>query len=202
MCLAGLLIGDRWPLDGGIEARLSRRHSHSADEPKAQLRRSSDRLNKLRSPFRTARRFWVENIVDRAARPVRCYAIRPAACDPFRMPCTGTDVGASRPRKGRNGESANRDKETCSPYFATPYSPLSRHQAGFASPEVGQRVSARPRFPVRPAMKKRRSDEPQRHRVRDGRRRMPAVAAPSCDGRRKHPARTQIVQVGTQTAAR
>jgi acetyl-CoA carboxylase carboxyltransferase component len=51
------------PLEGGIEAAY-RADIEGAEDPKAKLREIEDRLNKLRSPFRTAETFQVEEIVD------------------------------------------------------------------------------------------------------------------------------------------
>ncbi|MDB5624495.1 MAG: methylmalonyl-CoA carboxyltransferase, partial [Tardiphaga sp.] len=51
------------PLEGGIEAAY-RADIAAADDPAAELKAIEDRLNKLRSPFRSAERFWVEEIVD------------------------------------------------------------------------------------------------------------------------------------------
>jgi acetyl-CoA carboxylase carboxyltransferase component len=81
------------PLEGGIEAAY-RADIEAAPDPKAKLAEIEDRLNKLRSPFRSAERFWVEEIIDprrtrsllcefaRLAEPVRVagpvrFAIRP-----------------------------------------------------------------------------------------------------------------------------
>src|SRR4029079_13631380 len=51
------------PLDGVIEAAY-RAEIDAAPDPKAKLAEIEDRLNKLRSPFRTAETFWVEEIID------------------------------------------------------------------------------------------------------------------------------------------
>jgi acetyl-CoA carboxylase carboxyltransferase component len=60
------------PLEGGIEAAY-RADIDAADDPKAQLAAIEDRLNKLRSPFRSAERFWVEEIIDpRRTRSLLC----------------------------------------------------------------------------------------------------------------------------------
>jgi acetyl-CoA carboxylase carboxyltransferase component len=64
------------PLEGGIEAAY-RADIEAADDPVAKLREIEDRLNKLRSPFRTAETFWVEEIIDpRATRPLLCDFVR------------------------------------------------------------------------------------------------------------------------------
>ena len=60
------------PLEGGIEAAY-RADIDAAPDPAAKLREIEDRLNKLRSPFRTAETFWVEEIIDpRDTRPLLC----------------------------------------------------------------------------------------------------------------------------------
>jgi len=65
----------RWgslPLEGGIEAAY-RADLAAADDPAAKLAEIEDRLNKLRSPFRSAETFWIEEIVDpRSTRPLLC----------------------------------------------------------------------------------------------------------------------------------
>ena len=60
------------PLEGGIEAAY-RAEIDAAADPKAKLAEIEDRLNKLRSPFRTAETFWVEDIIDpRETRKLLC----------------------------------------------------------------------------------------------------------------------------------
>jgi hypothetical protein len=51
------------PLEGGIEAAY-RAEIESAPDPEAKLREIEVRLNKLRSPFRTAETFWIEEIIN------------------------------------------------------------------------------------------------------------------------------------------
>jgi acetyl-CoA carboxylase carboxyltransferase component len=51
------------PLEGGIEAAY-RAEIDAADDPKAKLAEIEDRLNALRSPFRTAETFAVDEIID------------------------------------------------------------------------------------------------------------------------------------------
>jgi acetyl-CoA carboxylase carboxyltransferase component len=64
------------PLEGGIEAAY-RADIDAADDPKAKQQEIEDRLNKLRSPFRTAERFWVEEIIDpRKTRSLLCEFAR------------------------------------------------------------------------------------------------------------------------------
>jgi acetyl-CoA carboxylase carboxyltransferase component len=60
------------PLEGGIEAAY-RADIEAADDPKAKIAEIEDRLNKLRSPFRSAETFWIEEIIDpRNTRPLLC----------------------------------------------------------------------------------------------------------------------------------
>jgi acetyl-CoA carboxylase carboxyltransferase component len=65
----------RWrslPLEGGIDAAY-RADLDAAADPAAELQEIENRLDKLRSPFRTAEAFWVEGIVDpRATRRLLC----------------------------------------------------------------------------------------------------------------------------------
>ena len=51
------------PLEGGIEAAY-RAEIDAAADPAAKLKEIEDRLNKLRSPFRSAEKFWVEEVID------------------------------------------------------------------------------------------------------------------------------------------
>jgi acetyl-CoA carboxylase carboxyltransferase component len=63
----------RWgslPLEGGIEAAY-RADLEAAPDPKAKLAEIEARLQKLRSPFRSAESFWIEEIIDpRDTRPL------------------------------------------------------------------------------------------------------------------------------------
>jgi acetyl-CoA carboxylase carboxyltransferase component len=60
------------PLEGGIEAAY-RAEIDAAPDPAAKLGEIEGRLNKLRSPFRSAEAFWVEEIIDpRETRPLLC----------------------------------------------------------------------------------------------------------------------------------
>ena len=67
------------PLEGGIEAAY-RAEIDAAEDPKAKLQEIEDRLNKLRSPFRSAESFWIEEIVDpRDTRKILCEFVELAA---------------------------------------------------------------------------------------------------------------------------
>lgn len=58
------------PLEGGIEAAY-RAEVAAADDPEAELAAIEERLEALRSPYRTAEAFWVEEIIDpRETRPM------------------------------------------------------------------------------------------------------------------------------------
>ena len=77
----------RWgslPLEGGIEAAY-RADIAAADDPKEKMAEIEARLNKLRSPFRSAETFWIEEIIDpRDTRPLLCEFAELAA--PLRRP--------------------------------------------------------------------------------------------------------------------
>ena len=64
------------PLEGGVEAAYSAEIEAAAD-PKAKLAEIEERLNALRSPFRSAEKFWVEEIIDpRRTRALLCEFAR------------------------------------------------------------------------------------------------------------------------------
>ena len=72
------------PLEGGTEAAY-RAEIEAAPDPAAKLREINERLNRLRSPLRTAESFWVEEIIDpRDTRKLVCEFARLA--DPLRTP--------------------------------------------------------------------------------------------------------------------
>ncbi|MCP3467079.1 acyl-CoA carboxylase subunit beta [Bradyrhizobium sp. CCGUVB23] len=72
------------PLEGGIEAAY-RADIDAAEDKAAKLKEIEDRLNKLRSPFRSAEKFWVEEIIDpRKTRSLLCEFARLA--EPLRTP--------------------------------------------------------------------------------------------------------------------
>jgi acetyl-CoA carboxylase carboxyltransferase component len=72
------------PLEGGIEAAY-RAEIDAAADPAAKLKEIEDRLNKLRSPFRSAEKFWVEEVIDpRKTRSLLCEFARLA--EPLRTP--------------------------------------------------------------------------------------------------------------------
>lgn len=72
------------PLEGGIEAAY-RADIDAAEDKAAKLEEIQDRLNKLRSPFRSAEKFWVEEIIDpRKTRSLLCEFARLA--EPLRKP--------------------------------------------------------------------------------------------------------------------
>jgi acetyl-CoA carboxylase carboxyltransferase component len=72
-CLRYAWPSGRWgslPLEGGIEAAY-RAEIDAAPAPKAKLEEIGERLNKLRSPFRSAETFWIEEMIDpRSTRPL------------------------------------------------------------------------------------------------------------------------------------
>jgi acetyl-CoA carboxylase carboxyltransferase component len=72
------------PLEGGIEAAY-RAEIDAAADPAAKQKEIEERLNKLRSPFRSAEKFWVEEIIDpRKTRSLLCEFARLA--EPLRTP--------------------------------------------------------------------------------------------------------------------
>jgi acetyl-CoA carboxylase carboxyltransferase component len=72
------------PLEGGIEAAY-RAEIDAAADPQAKLAEIEARLNQLRSPFRTAEAFWVEEIIDpRDTRRLLCEFANLA--EPLRTP--------------------------------------------------------------------------------------------------------------------
>jgi acetyl-CoA carboxylase carboxyltransferase component len=72
------------PLEGGIEAAY-RADIEAAPDPKAKLAEIEARLNGLRSPFRTAETFWVEEIIDpRDTRKLLCEFA--SLAEPLRTP--------------------------------------------------------------------------------------------------------------------
>ena len=77
----------RWgslPLEGGIEAAY-RADIDAAPDPKEKMAEIEERLTKLRSPFRSAETFWIEEIIDpRETRPLICEFANLAA--PLRRP--------------------------------------------------------------------------------------------------------------------
>jgi acetyl-CoA carboxylase carboxyltransferase component len=81
------------PLEGGIEAAY-RADIDAASDPKAKMQEIEERLNKLRSPFRSAEKFWVEEVIDpRKTRSLICEFARLA--EPVRTP--GPSSMAIRP---------------------------------------------------------------------------------------------------------
>jgi acetyl-CoA carboxylase carboxyltransferase component len=90
-CMRYAWPSGRWgslPLEGGIEAAY-RADLDAAPDPKAKMAEIEERLNKLRSPFRSAEAFWIEEIVDpRDTRPLLCEFANLTA--PLRRPGPST----------------------------------------------------------------------------------------------------------------
>lgn len=81
------------PIAGGLEAAY-KSELEASDDPKAKLEEIEERLNRLRSPFRTAERFMIEEIVDpRDTRKLLCDFAEMAA--PLRE--TGVSTFKVRP---------------------------------------------------------------------------------------------------------
>ncbi len=60
------------PIEGGVEVAY-KAEIEAAEDPAAHLEAIRDRLNRVRSPFRTAERFGIEDIIDpRDTRPLLC----------------------------------------------------------------------------------------------------------------------------------
>ncbi|MDP6077455.1 MAG: hypothetical protein QF638_04650, partial [Acidimicrobiales bacterium] len=60
------------PVEGGVAAAY-RSELEASDDPKALIAEITDRLNAVRSPFRTAEAYLVEEIIDPAdTRPLLC----------------------------------------------------------------------------------------------------------------------------------
>jgi len=80
-------LSGRWgslPLEGGVHAAYSA-EIEAAPDPAAKLHKIEDRLNRLRSPFRSAEAFWIEEIIDpRDTRKLLCEFARLA--EPLRTP--------------------------------------------------------------------------------------------------------------------
>src|ERR1700704_2063870 len=78
------------PLEGGIEAAY-RADIDAADDPQAKLEEIEVRLNKLRSPCRSAEKFWSEEIIaPRKPRSLLCEFARLA--EPLRTPGPATNM--------------------------------------------------------------------------------------------------------------
>jgi len=81
----------RWgslPLEGGIEAAY-RAEIDAAIDPAGKMAEIDERLTKLRSPFRSAETFWIEEMIDpRDTRPLLCEFANLAA--PLRRPGRST----------------------------------------------------------------------------------------------------------------
>ena len=78
----------RWgslPLEGGIEAAY-RAEIDAAPDPRVKMAEIEERLTKLRSPFRSAETFWIEEIVDPR--------------DTRRLLCEWAELAAPRRRPG------------------------------------------------------------------------------------------------------
>jgi acetyl-CoA carboxylase carboxyltransferase component len=87
LCLRYAWPSGSWgslPLEGGIEAAY-RGDIDAADDPAAKLQEIEDRLNRLRSPYRTAEAFWLDEVIDpRDTRTLLCDFANLAA--PLREP--------------------------------------------------------------------------------------------------------------------
>ena len=81
------------PIEGGVQAAY-RRDIEASPDPEARRRELEGKLDALRSPFRTAEAFGIEEIIDpRDTRPLLCdwaamaYDLLPPALGPTRRGC-------------------------------------------------------------------------------------------------------------------
>lgn len=81
------------PIEGGVQAAY-RREIEAAPDPAARRREIEERLGEVRSPFRTAEAFGIEEIIDpRDTRPLLCewietaYELLPSELGPKRRAC-------------------------------------------------------------------------------------------------------------------
>ncbi len=80
-------------MEGGVEAAY-RADIAAAEDPDAKLKEISERLEQMRSPFRSAEAFIIEEIIDpRDTRPLLCAFANTAA--PLRTP--GQSMFTMRP---------------------------------------------------------------------------------------------------------
>ncbi len=92
------------PLEGGIEAAY-RAEIDASEDPAAKMEEIEARLNRLRSPFRTAESFWVEEVIDpRETRRLLCEFANMAA--PLRTP--GESAVLRCGRRGGEARKASR----------------------------------------------------------------------------------------------
>ena len=74
-CFRYAWLSGRWgslPLEGGVEAAY-RAEIDAAPDRAGKIADIEAKLNRLRSPFRTAEAFWVEEMIDpRETRPLLC----------------------------------------------------------------------------------------------------------------------------------
>ena len=81
------------PIEGGIEVAY-KGELEAAEDPAAHLAMIRERLNKVRSPFRTAERYAVEDIIDpRDTRPLVVEFVKHA----YRVLKTGPRANGMRP---------------------------------------------------------------------------------------------------------
>ena len=86
--------------------------SKRADDPKAKLQEIEERLNKLRSPFRSAERFWVEEVIDpRKTRSLLCEFARLA--EPLRTPGPPTNFSIEAVMSGSSRVARERCLRHC-----------------------------------------------------------------------------------------
>ena len=96
------------PVQGGVEAAF-RADLERADDPAAEVERIRRRLAEVGSPFRTAERFGVQDLIDpRDSRPLLCAWVR----DAYRVlpELTGRPAFGTRPSRAPRRRGAGRDR--------------------------------------------------------------------------------------------
>jgi hypothetical protein len=179
------------PLEGGIEAAY-RADIDAADDPAAKLKEIEDRLNKLRSPFRSAEKFWVEEVIDpRKTRSLLCEFARLA--EPIRTPGPPTNmtIGRNRVLVVRSASSGLEPKRAH-------HSP-SRRGHGAEPPHPEDTPSRRRRLrPPRDRQHDQRGDDAER--AGDEERRQIGRSSTFATGRRRTPRRRAELMAGKDPA--
>ena len=144
-CMRYAWPSGRWgslPLEGGIEAAY-RADLDAAPDPKAKMAEIEDRLNKLRSPFRSAETFWIEEIVDpRDTRALLCDWANLAAPAPHAGPVPARHAAVAPRRRALGSRAVS---EVRGPPPAAGHRPAEPHRRGQARGGRGPRRGSRQR---------------------------------------------------------